>query len=86
MFTSVVFAVQLNAVLYMSSMGISKHCSPTVGRLGVGGGVIGGGVVGGGVVRGGVVDGGVVGGGVVGGEVVDGGEVGVPVGIDVVNI
>ena len=46
MFTSVVFAVQLNAVLYMSSIGNSKHRSPTVGGV-VGGGVVGGCVVGG---------------------------------------
>ena len=56
MFTSIVFAVQLNAMLCMSSIGASKHRSPTVGGV-VGGGVVGGGVVGGGVVGGGVVGG-----------------------------
>ena len=75
MFTSVVFAVQLNTMLYLSSIGTSKHRSPVGGV--VGGGVVGGGVVGGGVVGGGVVAGSVVGGGVVSGGVV-GGVVGGP--------
>ena len=95
MFTSVVFAVQLNAMLYMSAIGTSKHRSPTVGGVVGGGvvgggvvcgGVVGGGVVGGGVVGGGVVGGGVVGGGVVGGGVVGGGVVGGPVGMQIVCV
>ena len=85
MFTNIVFAVQLKAMLYMSSIGTSKHCSPTVGGV-VGGPVVGGGVVGSGVVGGGVVGGGVVGGGVVGGGVVGGGVVGGPVGMQTVCV